>query len=241
MRVEQIRQALIQGDIKLSAWNPYDRFLHYHCVALLEQINQSLDYRPALKVFTIVVLTSGDKHKKDVVVTDLDPHDLEGNYLGEISHKIIHLCPKYLNEKTPIAYREWLRAIEDSLDEQVEESCYQLSVIQKIFQHIEKDSVSPAERARMIDEYHLEELKRDKFTEGLQQGLQQGHKQGKLAGEVAILQRLLEKRFGTLPAWIIGQIQQADSEQLEKWSLRVVEVDKLEEVFTQNEFKNRLS
>jgi len=30
----------------------YDRFLHYHCVALLEQINQSLDYRPALKVFT---------------------------------------------------------------------------------------------------------------------------------------------------------------------------------------------
>jgi hypothetical protein len=41
----------------------YDRFLYYHCVALLEQIAHSKDYHPALKVYTLVVLTSGDRHK----------------------------------------------------------------------------------------------------------------------------------------------------------------------------------
>jgi len=205
----------------------YDRFLHYHCVALLEQIKQSLDYRPALKVFTIVVLTSGDRYKKDVLITDFDPHDLEGKAINEIPHKIIYLCPKYLNEKTPIAYREWLAVIEDSLDEQVEETDYQLAMVQKIFQHIEKDLISPEERARMIEEYHLEQLKRAQFAEGLEQG----KLEGKLEGEATLLQRQLERRFGALPAWVIERLQQANGEQLEIWSLRILETHELEKVF----------
>ncbi|MCI5178749.1 MAG: hypothetical protein D3911_05390, partial [Candidatus Electrothrix sp. AW3_4] len=39
----------------------YDRFLYYHCAALLEQITSSQDYRPLLAVYTVVVLTSGDR------------------------------------------------------------------------------------------------------------------------------------------------------------------------------------
>ena len=39
----------------------YDRFLHYHCVALIEQISSSTNYKPDMNVYTIVVLTSGDK------------------------------------------------------------------------------------------------------------------------------------------------------------------------------------
>ena len=42
----------------------YNRFLHYHCVALLERIKNSEDYRPALAVYTIVVLTSGDRRRR---------------------------------------------------------------------------------------------------------------------------------------------------------------------------------
>ena len=56
----------------------YDRFLHYHCVALLEQIANANDYRPQLSVYTLVVLTSGDKHHRDISVIDFDPHDLHG-------------------------------------------------------------------------------------------------------------------------------------------------------------------
>ena len=51
----------------------YDPFLYYHCEALLEQIAHSSNYRPRFKVFTIVVLTSGDRHGEDILVMDFDP------------------------------------------------------------------------------------------------------------------------------------------------------------------------
>jgi hypothetical protein len=136
----------------------YDRFLYYHCVALLEQIASSKNYHPNLQVFTIVVLTSGDRHKTDISVTDFDPHDLAGNPLHEIPHKILYLCPKYANDGTPEPYREWLQAIDDTLDEKVDETQYHRAEIQKLFEHIQQDHISPEERARMIDEYTQEEL-----------------------------------------------------------------------------------
>ena len=151
----------------------YDRFLHYHCAALLEQITNAYSYSPELKVFTIVVLTSGDKHKKDVMVIDFDPKDLEGNPSGEISHKILYVCPKYLNDKTPKAYQEWMRAIQDSLDEQVEENDYTVTEVRQIFDYIEKDLISPEERAQMFDEYGEEQVKQEKFEKGKQEGVKE--------------------------------------------------------------------
>ena len=144
----------------------YDRFLHYHCVALLEQVANAKSYRHTLKIFTIVVLTSGDKHQKDVLTIDFDPKDLNGNGVKEISHKIIYLCPKYANENTPAAYKEWMDAIQDTLDEEVEETHYHELMIQKIFDSIEKDGISPTERARMFEEYNNEEHKQTVFAEG---------------------------------------------------------------------------
>ena len=149
----------------------YDRFLHYHCAALLEQITNAYSYRPELKVFTIVVLTSGDKHKKDIAVIDFAPKDLEGKPLGDISHKILYVCPKYLNDKTPKPYQEWMRAIQDSLDEQVDENNYQVPEVRKIFDYIEKDLISAEERASMFDEYGEEQVKLEKFEEGIKEGM----------------------------------------------------------------------
>ena len=146
----------------------YHRFLHYQCVAILEQVVNAEDYRPPLKVFTIVVLTSGDRHKCDVAIIDFDPKDRQGRPLREIPHKVIYLCPKYVTDDTPEPYREWLRAIADSLDEEVDETQYTRSAIRKIFDYIEKDHISPQERARMFDEHGQDELKQEKFDEGRQ-------------------------------------------------------------------------
>lgn len=144
----------------------YDRFLYYHCVALLEQIANAEDYHAPLNVYTIVVLTSGDRHKADIAVTDFDPHDLAGHPLREIPHKMIYLCPKYVTEATPEPYREWLEAIQDTLDKEVDETHYHHPAILKLFDSIRRDQISPAERAQMIDEYHQEELQQTKFEEG---------------------------------------------------------------------------
>ncbi len=136
----------------------YHRFLHYHCAALLEQVVNSKDYRPQLKVFTIVVLTSGDRHKVDMAKINFDPQDRHGRFLKEIPHKLLYLCPKYVTAETPEPYREWLLAIQDSLDESVDEKIYQKQEIQDIFDLIQKDQTTPQEYARMKDEYATELL-----------------------------------------------------------------------------------
>ncbi len=141
----------------------YQRFLHYHCAALLEQVIKCEDYRPKLKVFTIVVLTSGDKHKADVSVIDFDPKKRNGESLGEIEHKVIFICPKYIQDDTPKEYREWLEAIEDSLDEEVDDSHYSKPEIKSVFNMIEKNKVTPEERAIMFDQHANEEFEQELF------------------------------------------------------------------------------
>ncbi len=120
-----------------------------------------------------MVLTSGDRHKRDIAITDFDPRDLKGIPLNEIPHKIIYICPKYVNEETPEPYREWMTAINDSLDEMVDESAYTRTEIRKIFQHIEKESISPSEKAKMFDEHAWEQRDIDKMEEGKKLGIKE--------------------------------------------------------------------
>ncbi len=156
----------------------YDRFLHYHCAALLKQVSSSKDYSPKLNVFTIVVLTSGDKNGVDIAAIDFDPKDLNGNPLKEISHKILYLCPKYVNDKTPEPYRQWLRAIDDSLDEEVDENDYEQAEIKDIFHTIQKDLTTPQEYARMKDEYSEGLLRQNEYEKGVEKGKLEGKLEG---------------------------------------------------------------
>ncbi len=159
----------------------YDRFLHYHCVALLEQAANYRNYRPDLTVYTIVVLTSTDKHKTDVAVIDFDPKDRYGKSLGEIKHKVIYLAVKYVDENTPEVYRDWLSAINESLSEKIEESNYQRPELQTVIDSIAKNLVSPEEKYWMIEEYNFEEAKKKQFEEGIELGIQQGIRKEKQA------------------------------------------------------------
>ena len=148
----------------------YDRFLHYHFIALLEQVADSSNYKPPMDVYTIVVLTSGDKHKTDISVTDFRPQDLKGNYIAETKHKIIYICPKYLNDETPKPYRKWLEIIDDSLDEKIIEKDYDNEIIREIISTIKKDKITPKEYAKMKQEYSDEEYMRDEKQKAEQKG-----------------------------------------------------------------------
>ncbi|MDM8564362.1 PD-(D/E)XK nuclease family transposase [Candidatus Halobeggiatoa sp. HSG11] len=152
----------------------YDRFLHYHNVALIEQITSSANYKPDMQVYTIVVLTSGDKHKTDILITDFRPKKLDGTCIAETEHKIVYLCPKYVTDKTPEPYRKWLKVIDDSLEEQIEESDYQNEIIQEIFSLIKTDKISPQEYARMKDEYSDEEYMQEQTQKAMNKGMEKG-------------------------------------------------------------------
>ncbi|EDN66450.1 hypothetical protein BGP_5759 [Beggiatoa sp. PS] len=81
-------------------------------------------------------------------------------------------------ERTPHQYHEWMEAIEDSLDEQVDESKYTHPEIQHVLKLIEKDKVTPEERAKMFDEYGMEAVKQEQ----IQKIWEEAEKKGKEAG-----------------------------------------------------------
>jgi hypothetical protein len=63
---------------------------------------------------------------------------------------------------------------------------------------------------------------------------QEGMQQGKQEGEIALLQRLLQRRFGPLPEPVVARIAAAQPEQLETWGLNLLEVASLDDVFNPN-------
>jgi predicted transposase/invertase (TIGR01784 family) len=136
----------------------YDRFLHYHCVTLLDQAKNAKQYQPKKTVYTIVILTDGDHDLKyDVATIEFDPKRLNGTPLKRIKHRIIYLCPQYINEETPLLYREWLEIINASLINQADETHYHTYEIQKVLRFIEQDGITPEERRIMIEESYIEE------------------------------------------------------------------------------------
>ncbi len=164
----------------------FHRYLHYHAAIIAQ------DYCPTFAVYTIVVLTSGDKHGRDMSVIDFDPKDRHGQGLGEIPHKVVYLCPKYLNDETPEAWREWLLAINDSLDEQVDETHYRKACVQKIFASIQKNTLTPEDRARMKDEYSEDLLRREEWEKGIAKGREEGREEGAKIKALDIANNLLD-------------------------------------------------
>ena len=71
------------------------------------------------------------------------------------------------------------------------------------------------------------------LQQGLQQGLLQGIEKGQQQGEVALLQRLLVRRFGPLPDAVRVRLSSASLDQLETWAIKVLDAESLDDVFTE--------
>jgi hypothetical protein len=65
-----------------------------------------------------------------------------------------------------------------------------------------------------------------------EQWKQQWLLEGEQRGEAALLTRLLERRFGTLPDWARDRVQAAETAAIEEWVLRLLEAASLEDIFT---------
>ena len=72
-------------------------------------------------------------------------------------------------------------------------------------------------------EIWVEGLKAVAKTEGEQVGVQKG--------EILMLQRLLAKRFGAIPADTVSLISNASVEEIERWADRVFDAKQLSDIF----------
>ncbi len=166
----------------------YERFVYYQCSAMVETIISSDNYSFPRTVITIVFFTHKKTPSPDsgIIVHDFEPRDLiTGKLLDKVyqyKHKLIFVFTnKSAHTKTPKPYREWMEAIHDSLDGKVDEDAYTNPAILELFQVIEKDKITPEERARMKEEHNREEAEMRKFKEGEEQGRKEGEENMKEA------------------------------------------------------------
>ncbi len=66
---------------------------------------------------------------------------------------------------------------------------------------------------------------------GRQQGRQEGRQEGLLSGRRSLLLRLIESRFGALPADFMVRVDEADAAQLDQWADRILNADSLAALF----------
>jgi hypothetical protein len=70
------------------------------------------------------------------------------------------------------------------------------------------------------------------IKQGLKQGVEQGIRQGVQQGELAILRRQINKRFGSLPAWVDERLTKLSTAELEELSLRFIDAKSVDELFS---------
>ena len=78
---------------------------------------------------------------------------------------------------------------------------------------------------------YITSIERMGIEKGIQQGWQQGLQEGFQQGEVFVLTHILTRRFGPLPGWATERLAQASREELEQWTERVLEAQRLEDIF----------
>jgi len=71
---------------------------------------------------------------------------------------------------------------------------------------------------------------RNRYERGLADGRAKGLAEGLAEGELKVFRVLLKKRFGRLPAWAQKRLDEATAEQIEGWSLKLLDAGKLEDV-----------
>lgn len=101
----------------------FDRFLHYHLQAITEQQRSSERYTVDRTVYTIVVMTAPYKvnektkeiYKDEVLISSLNPKNLNGIERKIFNHELVYLNPNYKGEDTPQNYRDWLDLLYESI------------------------------------------------------------------------------------------------------------------------------
>ncbi len=67
------------------------------------------------------------------------------------------------------------------------------------------------------------------LRKGLEQGREEGREEGRFEGELAILQRLIERRFGPIPAWAAERLAARSASDLLDLSGRLLDAQSLEQ------------
>ena len=101
-------------------------------------------------------------------------------------------------------------------------------------QYPEETSIMAGAFQRARDEARrqgMQEGMQEGMEQGIEQGMQQGVRQGRVEGERVVLARLLQRRFGPVPAELTERLTQASTADIETWAENVLDAETLDDVF----------
>jgi membrane protein involved in colicin uptake len=141
-----------------------DRFLYYHLIGQVEQVQGSDTYRFQRRVYTVVVLTrlpTKEELKFDVGVLSSKLSTLDGKEIKDFGHRLVFVNARARKEGMPEGVRRWMELIEDSLDEEVDETRYGDPVMREVIEEIQWEKVSEDELFRLKEEAVWENAKEE--------------------------------------------------------------------------------
>jgi hypothetical protein len=135
------------------------------------------------------------------------------DFKGRPEREVVHYIVQRLHELTAeneSGFREYMRMLEvlstnRALEHMIEE---------------EEEMLSQVDQTRLPS-----------YRVGMRQGMQQGVQQGMQQGEIAMLERILIRRFGPLSSDTQSKLTNAKLEQLDQWADNILDADTLDEVF----------
>jgi len=177
-------------------------FLHYHMMAIAELQRNAKDYHIKPTVYTIVVLTAsdivedkdGETVEEDVLISNVNPHNLKGESFNFYGHQLIFLNPNFKSDKTPPSIKDWLDFILESI-ENPENPKINLKkrAIKKAAKLIEEDNLTPEERRAAKIAFATEETR--KIVE--RKAKADGEKEGEKKANLETARRMIAKGFDT--------------------------------------------
>jgi predicted transposase/invertase (TIGR01784 family) len=163
----------------------FDRFLHYHLMAIAQLQRGANGYKIKPKVYTIVILTApnlieddeGKTVKDDILISDVTPHNQKGQTVKFYGHQLIFLNPHFKNDDTPPQIKDWFDLILESISHPDNPKInLQNQAIKKAAELIEDDNLTPEVRTASKVAFATEETR--KIVE--KRALIAGEKKGKM-------------------------------------------------------------
>lgn len=93
------------------------------------------------------------------------------------------------------------------------------------------DGINDLQEVRSMLAENIKSWFEEHEDKGRQEGRQEGEVLGLQKGKALALQRLLSKRFGTIPSGVIDQIAAASVEQIDMWFDRAIDAQQLTDMF----------
>jgi len=112
----------------------------------------SVQSRSSKNTICTLILNTGDNlHQSAFTTSNFDFRDDDDNIVIKHPYRLHCISPKYVNEAINQAQTQWMHAIEDTYDGQVNASNYTIPEIQQLFEIIRRDQVTTEEQALMTD------------------------------------------------------------------------------------------